>query len=169
MAEITLTPDTVDESVAITSWDSLADGLWASSGEFDIGADDYVAGLIGGMIDTGTVITDGFINLHIAASFDGTNFTSGLDGLDAAITWGTTPSSSHTNGFNNLSLLVSLDVDALDDNQVYEWGPIEISQYYGGVMPQKFCIVIQNNVGDALGADAANKLSFIGYTQTITA
>lgn len=166
MAVITLTAAAVDDTLAMTSFDSLTDGSWASSAAYDNTSNDYIAITVGGMIDTGTVTTDGTIDIYLASSFDGTNYTSGLDGADAGVTWGTTPSTSHTNGFNNLPLLVSIDVDAADDDQVYEWGPFEVS--VGAAVPTKFCIVIQNNVGDTIGADAANKISVIGYTATST-
>lgn len=153
-------------AIAVTSADSLGDGSWCSSALVDNSSSLNIDAVVGGSLQIGTPTADGSIDIYVAGSWDGTEFTAGVDAGDAAITWGTT-GSTHVNGEFDLPLLASVSVAGTDDNNDVVFGPFSIAQAFGGTMPKEFCIVIENNTGAALHATGTNNhLEYTGITYT---
>lgn len=138
---------------------SLGDGSWRQSASVDNATNLYVDAHLGGSIQTGTTPTaNGTIDIYAYGSYDGTNFTGGASGSDAAYT---------ADGEELLfPLLLSITVDATS-NQDYVFGPVSVAQAFGGVLPETWGIVIENNTGAALNATGTNnEIQFFGITYT---
>lgn len=158
-------------AIAITSADALADGSWCSSALVDNAAANlYDDALWNGSLQTGTVPAGGgYIDLYLAASADGVEFTAGASGGDAAITWGTTPSTSHIGGEFNLRFVDSIFVAAGDDNKDIVFGPYPVAEYFGSVMPAEWKVIVENNTNAALHSTGTNNhLEYRGVTFTNT-
>jgi len=150
--------------LAITTTIGNGVGIWSSSAIFDNSAAANIDVVVGGSIQVGAVTLDGTIDIYVAGSWDGTEFTSGVDMGDSDITWGTT-GSTHINGEFNLALLASISVNSADDNKDIVFGGFSIAQAFGGTMPKKFAIVIENNTDIALHATGTNNhLDTVGIT-----
>lgn len=136
---------------------SLADGSFRQSASVDNDTDAFFDAQVGGSIQTGTNPVAGEnIQILAYASYDGTNFTAGASGSDAAYT------ADGEEGL--LKLLEVIEVDATSD-QDYVWGPISVGQAFGGVLPVKWGIVIKNDSGAALNATGTNnEVQFTGIT-----
>ena len=148
---------------------SLADGAYRESTAITNAANLYIDALVGASIQVGAVGADGTIEVYAYASADGgTTYSGGLDGSDAAVTWGTTHSTS-VNGFSQLVLLGVIDVDTTDDNNDLECGPYSIASAFGGVLPEDWGLVIKNDTGTAFHATGTNNsvhYSGIQYTSS---
>lgn len=145
-------------SVTLTAT-SLADGSWRQSTAVDNTTNLYMDAHIGGSIQTGTTPTaNGTIDIYAYGTYDGTNYTGGASGTDGAYT---------ADGEELLfPLLLSITVDATSD-QDYVFGPVSVAQAFGGVLPSKWGIVIENNTGAALNATGTNnEVQFQGVTYT---
>lgn len=157
MAETKVTYSTA-QTVTMTNT-SLGDGSWRQSASVDNGTNLYIDAHLGGSIQTGTTPTaNGTIDIYAYGSYDGTNFTGGASGSDAAYT---------ADGEELLfPLLLSITVDATSD-QDYVFGPVSVAQAFGGVLPETWGIVIENNTGAALNATGTNnEIQFFGVTYT---
>ena len=150
--------------LAITALDGNGVGVWASSAIFDNSAAQNIDVIVGGSIQVGAVTLAGTIDIYVAGSWDGTEFTAGVDMGDSDITWGTT-GSTHVSGEFDLPLLASISIAATDDNNDIVFGGFSIAQAFGGTMPKKFAIVIENNTDIALHATGTlNHLDTVGIT-----
>lgn len=153
-------------AVAITSADGNGDGVWCSSALVDNQTNLFVDALVGGSIQAGTVTAAGTIDFYIAASWDGTDFTAGVDAGDSDITWGTT-GNTHVDGEFDLLFLGSVSVDATDDDNDIRFGPFSVAAACGGTMPLEWCVVMENNTGAALNATGTNNhLEYTGIEYT---
>lgn len=147
---------------------SLADGGYRESAAVDNGTNLYMDALVSGSIQVGAVAADGTISIFAYGSVDGgTVYSGGLAGTDETITWGTTPSTSSVEGFNNLKLLGVVSVDTTDDNNDIEFGPFSVAAAFGGVLPKSWGIVVLNETGVALHATGTNNtFDYTGITYT---
>jgi hypothetical protein len=147
---------------------SLADDGYRESAAVTNATNKYLSVLIGGSIQVGTVTADGSIKVYAYASADGgTTYSGGLVGTDETITWGTTPSTSSVNGFNNLFLLGIANVDDTDDDNDIEFGPFVLEAAFGGIVPEDWGIVIKNETGVAFHATGTNNtLHYSGIKAT---
>jgi len=153
-------------AIAITSADGNTDGAFCSSALVDNQINLYLDALVGGSIQVGTVTADGVINVYVVGSWDGTDFTAGVDVGDSDITWGTS-GKTHVNGQDDLKLLDSVSVDSTDDDNDILFGPYAIAQAFGGEMPREWAIVIENATGAAFNATGTNNhLEYTGKTKT---
>lgn len=116
---------------------------------------DYI---VGGKVTTGTSPTASrVIEVWAYASYDGTTYSGGATGTDAALTFASEKTS--------LALLQVLPTDATS-NHTYEWGPFSIADAFG-IMPKKFGIYIVHNTGVNLNSTAGNhevKYTAVNYT-----
>lgn len=138
---------------------SLGDGSWRQSLAVDNGTNLFVDAHLGGSIQTGTTPTaNGTIDIYAYGTYDGTSFTGGASGSDAAYT---------ADGEELLfPLLLSITVDATSDTD-YVFGPISVAQAFGGILPETWGIVIENNTGAALNATGTNnEIQFFGIEFT---
>ena len=133
---------------------SLANGSWRQSTVVDNTSNLYLDAMLGGSVQTGTTPTaNGTIDIYLYGTYDGTNYTGGASGSDAAYT---------ADGEENLFQLVkSIVVDTTSD-QDYVWGPISVATAFG-TMPSKWGMVVENNSGTTLNATGTNnEAQFVG-------
>lgn len=145
-------------SAAITiTVTSLADGGYRESASVDNSTNLYIDAHVAVSLQVGAVAADGAINIFGYGSMDGgTIYSGGLIGTDETITWGTTPATSSVEGFNNIPLLGVLSVDTTDDDNDIEGGPFALAPAFGGVMPDHWGIVVNNETGAAFHATGTN-------------
>lgn len=137
---------------------SLASDTNLVAGRESVAADNAATDLaidaeVGGKVTTGTSPTAAKqIEVWLAASFDGTLYSGGATGADAALT----PQAK--------TLLKRLDIipTSSTSNQQYNWGPFSVAQACGGTMPRKWSVFIVHNTGVALHATGGNHT--VGYT-----
>ena len=100
----------------------------------------------------------GYCNVFVYASADGgTTFTDNATGLDAAITLTAPP---------NLRLLGIINTVA--NATTYVGGPFSVATCFGGVLPDTWGIVIDNESGSTLDATAGNhKALYEGVQYTV--
>lgn len=147
---------------------SLADGGYRESTAVDNGTNKYIDALVGGKIQVGAVSADGTIEFYAYGTYDGTEYTAGLTGTDGTVTWGTTGSTG-VDGAQNLPFLGVVAVDTTDDNDDVRWGPFSIAAAFGGVLPQKWGIVVRNRTGLAFHATGTNnECQFTGIKYDVT-
>lgn len=161
-----MTTTTLNSSAAQTvtiTLTSLGDGAWRQSAVVDNDVTNkFLDALVGGSIQVGAVTADGTIDVYAYGSYDDTNFSGGVGSTDQAITWGTTGSTS-VEGFRQLMLLGQIVVDTTDDNNDILFGPFSVAEVFGGLLPTKWGIVIENNTGVALNATGTNnEVQFTG-------
>ena len=125
----------------------------------------YLDAFVGGITQIVALTADGQLEIYAYASWDGTSYTAGVTGSDAAITWGTT---GGVDSYNDLVPLGVASCDTTDDNDDVEWGPFSIAAAFGGKMPPNWGIVIKNGTNAALHATGTNNLvRYRGITETI--
>ena len=132
---------------------SLANGSWRESTVVDNTTNKYTDVLLGGQIMPGTTPTvNTTIEVYLYALADGTVYTGGASGSDAAYT---------ADGEELLFPVAQIiQVDATSD-QGYVFGPISVAAAFGGVLPSKWGVVVKNASGAALNATGGNH--FIKY------
>lgn len=107
---------------------------------------------------SGTAAT-GYVNLYAYGSVDnGTNYSDGASGSDAAITPTSPP---------NLRLIGVVNVVA--NATTYRAGGFSVAAAFGGVLPQKWGIVVENKTGGTLDSTEGNhaKLYQGVFAQTV--
>jgi hypothetical protein len=140
----------------LTSGSGLANGSWRQSDAVDNTSNKYMDALVGGSIQTGTTPTvNTTIDIYAFGQYDGSaEFTAGAGASDAVYT------ADGEEGL--LKFVTSIVVDA-DSDIDYEWGPIAIAPVFGGVLPQRWGLVCENNTGAALnGTGTNNELLYTG-------
>ena len=93
-------------------------------------------------LQTGTPASDKAINIYVYGSEDGTDYTDNASGSDAAIT---------LRDPTNLRLI---DIINTPDSGglTYKSHPLSIAAAFGGVMPRKWGIVVENKTNIAFSA-----------------
>ena len=155
---VTTTTYSVAQTVTITNT-SLTNGSWRQSTAVDNGTNKFIDAHLGGSIQVGTTPTaGGTIDIYAYGTYDGTNFTAGASGTDGSYT------ADGEEGL--LKFVTSIAVDATSD-QDYVFGPESIAAVFGGVLPETWGIVIENNTGATLNATGTNnEIQFFGITYT---
>lgn len=97
----------------------------------------------------GVTATGAALVYAYATADGGTSYTEGATGTDAAITL-VSPS--------NLRLIGVINVVAVATT--YTAGPFSVASAFGGTLPEKWGIVVQNKSGAALDATAGNHAAF---------
>ena len=136
-------------SAAITiTLTSLADGAWRQSAALDNTSNKYLDAMVDGSVQVGTSPTaDEYLFIYAYGSADGTNYTGGASGSDAAYT---------ADGEEGLFKVAEvIQVDGTTD-QDYRFGPFSIAALFGGFMPIKWGLLFRNETGVALNATGTN-------------
>lgn len=145
---------------------SLGSAAYCESTAVDNGTNLYLDAFVGGRVQIGAVTADGQIEFYAYGSWDGTLYTAGLTGSNAAITWGTT---GGVDSYNDLVPLGSVAVDTTDDNDDVKFGPFSIAAAFGGRVPPKWGVVVKNSTGVAFHATGTNnEMKYRGVYETIT-
>lgn len=115
--------------------------------------------LVGGTITTGTPVANTQIEVWIAASYDGTNYTGGATGADALLT-----PVQQSKTYMRLGAILS--ITAVTASIAHKFlCPSLVSLF--GAMPLKWSVFVLNNSGGALNATAANhEIQYVGITYT---
>jgi len=147
MADIKYAYSAVAQAITITMA-SLADSSTAGreSTAIDNGTNKYLDALVQGFIKTqnsGSISSPSVVYVWVYGTADGTTpkYPDTVTGTDAAITM---------NNPNQLRLIGVINVAAI--NTTYNGGPWSVAAAFGGVLPQKWGIVVQNDCGTALSA-----------------
>lgn len=136
---------------------SLANNSARQSAVVDNSTNKYLDALVGGTFKTatGTLASPGYINVYAYALTDGTNYSGGASGSDAAYTLPT---------YKQLVLLGTVYINTA--NVVENMSPKSVAAAFGGTLPQKWGIVVENQSGLTLDASAGGALSYTGITVT---
>ncbi|HXF88298.1 MAG TPA: hypothetical protein VNK48_08100 [Xanthobacteraceae bacterium] len=141
------TPITLTITLASLASDtSLSAGR--ASAAVDNSTNGYVDFVVGGKVTTGTSPTASRqIEVWAFGTYDGTTYSAGASGSDAAFSPGT-----------EKPLMKLLQIIPTDNtsNRTYEWGPCSVAQAFGGTCPLKWGIYVVHNTGVGLNATAGN-------------
>ena len=158
-----------DVALAVVDWaTTLLTGEWATSAIFDNTASLFMDVEVGGIIEgdtvTGVIAAGESFDIYIAgqSSETATHFGGGIDALLGA-------AAEQTEDVDfvkaNLTLFESLAVEptAPDVDQGYRFGPMGVAQFFGGIMPKFFLLLLHNNTGASLGGSSAVNTRGITY------
>lgn len=173
MATVTTITHAADAALTITNWSTgLAAGQFALSSVVDNDTDAYVDVLVGGEIafksDTGTIITGDSYDIYVLAQWK--DLATAIGGaIDTALGWGNEEAADTAFILANLSgqLIKSVSPQSAtpDTTEDAHWGPIALAQFFGGVMPKDWGLMLHNNTNDStLGAGST--ANYIGITYT---
>ena len=144
-------------SAAITiTTNSLASTSARQGTAVDNTSNDYLDCLLGGSFKTatGSLGTNPVVNVWLFALTDGTNYSGGASGSDASYTMPTSTGN-----------LVLFDVVPVNTAGTVEYMPPKsVASAFGGVVPPKWGVIVQNLTGLALDASAGGALSYVGVT-----
>jgi hypothetical protein len=111
-------------------------------------SDGHVDFLVGGKVTTGSSPTAARqIEVWAYGSYDGTTYSAGASGTDAAFSPGVE---------KNLMRLLQIIPTGSTSNQTYEWGPCSIAQAFGGTTPSRWGVYVVHNTGVGLNTTAGN-------------
>jgi hypothetical protein len=132
---------------------SITDTSWRQSILVDNTANLYLDSLVGGNVQVGTTPTvDTTLDFYTYGQYNtSADFTGGASGTDSAYT----PDGEET----LFRLLTSIVVDVTSD-QEYEWGPVAVAPLYGGWLPQRYGLLMQNNTVATTNATGTNNGTF---------
>ncbi len=133
---------------------SLASGSSRECTAIDNGTNLYLDALVylAIALQTGTPAGDKCVYVYAYGSEDGTNYGDNATGTDAAVTM-----RSPTN-LRLIGMINTPDAGAL----TYKSQPMSVAAAFGGILPRKWGIVIQNATGVAFNATEGN------HTKTFT-
>ncbi len=162
-----------DEAVVATNLDALASSDWATLPEVDNTTNLYVDVLVGGRIHfdtaTGTILAADSVDIYVSAKYDKDTATSGTGGIDELFNPGDASLTLDTE-FTNLNLklltVVKPEAGTADIEQTYNWGPYSIAALFGGILPQKWFLVVHNNSTDAVLDTGEHVVNVVGITYT---
>lgn len=126
---------------------SLANGAYRESTEVDNASVKAVDGQLVGKVTSGTTPTAGSVIIIYLAGHDGTTRPGNLTGSDSTIT----PAGEQTQF--EIGRVIAVDGTS---NHTYEFFIGSIAALFGGVMPQKFSVIVYNGTGQALNATGGN-------------
>ena len=153
-----------DAAIAITLTGPLTTGLYRSSANFDNATTKYVDVLVGGMIGSaGTSWAAGeTVDIYVSANYSDTT-TDVTGARDGAYALGDGVQTADTDFIKaNLTLMTSIGLHGTPTTDMdYHWGPIGVAQFFGGVMPKDFHLLVHNNTSGSV--DSGN-INTIGVT-----
>lgn len=136
---------------------SLADNASRESTVVDNSTNLYLDAMLYLKIKVGTVANEKAVYCWFYGSEDGTNYTDAITGTDAAFTM-TTPT----------NLRGPFIVSTPSNSTTYKSVVGSVAAFFGGVLPRKWGIVIENQSGAALDSTEGNHgYSYSGITETV--
>lgn len=133
---------------------SLTNGSIRQSAVVDNTTNKYLDALVSGSVQTGTTPTVGQTLDIWAYGYDGTRYSGGASGSDASYT--------DAGNLDEMTYVATITVTATS-NVDYVWGPVALARRFGGVLPQKWGIVIKNNTGVTSNATGTNNaVTYVG-------
>jgi hypothetical protein len=166
MATTTEIQYTAAVAMTISSWTTtLLQDQIASSAIVDNQTNKYVDVLVGGLIEQGTTTPgagDSY-DMYAYGIYDEATSSALTGGIDGLFTGADEEEIDGTDlVLANMPLITSVSAIA---NVGYHWGPIALAQFFGGVLPPKWGIVVHNNSATADLA-AGSALEYIGVKYT---
>jgi hypothetical protein len=163
-----VTKITYSADTALTWTDNtLAAGAFSNSANYSNSSNLYVDVLVGGFvgIDSTTAVVGETLNIYVMANYSDTATDIG-GARDAAYGYDELQVTDTDFILFNCTLLKSIGLHTTETTDMnYHWGPIGIAQFFGGVMPKNFNLLIQNNTSADIDAGDIN---IIGITYTTT-
>ena len=159
-----------DVAIAVTAWTTtLLTQESATSAIFDNTSTLYMDVLLGGKIDSatvvGAVVAGDTYDIYIVGQYSDTvtDMTGGIDAL-----FGAASEQVEDTDFvlANMPLLVSVTIELTNPDtdlpQDYHWGPVSVAKVFGGIVPKQFMLMLHNNTGASMGA--GNDVNAVGVT-----
>jgi hypothetical protein len=140
-------------SITITL-NSLGSGSARESTAIDNGTNKYLDALVRVSVSVGTVANPKEVRVYVYGSEDGTIYEDPATGTDAAITLEDPP-----------VMKLARVIPVPTSSKVYE-AIFSVAQCFGGAMPRKWGLVVDNQSGAALAA-SANSASYSGIYNTV--
>lgn len=143
------------EAITMTSLNTLGTGNWAQSLVVDNSSYKDIDAYVGGTIKTHASVapTDGStIDIYVYGEmFDG-DYSGKASGTDTSYT--------ADGNEDELMFLTAITVDT-STGVDYDFGPVSVAAAFGGVLPRKWGLVIENNTGQSLHS-SGHTLKFTG-------
>lgn len=142
---------TSNQSITVTLA-SLSDGSARESTAVDNSTNLYLDTLVQLVIKTGAtgVSSTGFVAVYAYGTADGgTTYSDSATGTDAAITLTSPPNATRIGICNTVA-----------NATTYECPPMSVAVAFGGVLPEKWGIIIENKSGAALDSTEGNHKKF---------
>lgn len=149
MADIKQKYGTSNQAITCTLA-SLANNAARASTYVDNATNLFMDALVSINIKTGAsgTVSTGYVNVYAYGTSDGgTNYTENATGSDAAITL-VSPT--------NLKLIGIINCVA--NATTYKSGPFSVAQAFGGQLPERWGIVIENKTGGAFDSTEGNHI-----------
>ena len=170
MAE-TKTKYGADVAITVTNWSTgLANGQFALSSVVDNETNLYMDVMVGGDIafstaTGGPIVAGDTMDIYIAAQYSDTATDIG-GAIAGLLGWGNEEAEDTAFVKANLTLLDSVSPQATtpDTTQDLHFGPIAIAQFFGGVVPKKWGLILHNNTAATLGSGSTANYFGITYT-----
>lgn len=126
---------------------SLTTGSSRQSTAIDNTTNLYLDSLVSIIVKSGasSTATTGTVVVYAAGTSDGTNYTDNADGPDGSFT----PTSP-----TNLKIIGIVNVVA--NATTYYGGPFSVAAAFGGILPEKYTIVVTNSTGGTLDASVGS-------------
>jgi hypothetical protein len=140
-------------SITITL-NSLGSGSARESTAIDNTSNLYLDALVRVSVSVGTVANPKEVRVYVVGSEDGTVYEDPATGADAAITLEDPP-------VTKLARVIPTPTSS----KVYE-AIFSVAQCFGGSMPRKWSIIVENQTGAAL-AGSSNSASYSGIYNTV--
>lgn len=161
-----------DAALAVTAWTTtLLTGEAATSAIFNNTSTLFMDVLVGGVIEadtvTGVMAAGETYDIYIAGQYSetATDMGGGIDALFGAA-GEEVEDTSWVKANLDILKTINLEITAPDTQQGYHWGPIGVAQFFGGVMPKRFMLLLVNNTGASLGSGSDVNTTGITYTTT---
>jgi hypothetical protein len=142
---------------------SLANGSARQSAVLDNTSNLYLDILVGGGFETasGSLGTAPGLSIWAAALTDGTDYggTNGTNVLGGGDATFTVPANT-----GNLRLLAFVPINAAGATEYMQ--PVSVAAAFGGTLPPKFVVVVQNSTGLALNSSAGGTIFYTGINTT---
>lgn len=136
---------------------SLADAAARASTAIDNSSNLFLDALVFATIKTSgsALATVPYVNVYAYATVDGgSTYTEGASGSDGALTL-ISPT--------NLKLIGTISTPSI--STTYKAGPFSVAAAFGGVLPEKWGVVVENKTGQSLDASIASLMYQGAYNQ----
>ena len=164
----TVTNITYSADTALTWTDNtITAGSWVNSANFDNATLKFVDVLAGGFIgiDSTTAVVGETLDVYVMANYSDTATDIG-GARDAAYAFDGLQVPDTDFIVANTTWMTSIGLHATETTDMnYHWGPVGIAQFFGGIMPKDFNILIHNNTSADIDAGDINLIG-ITYTHT---
>lgn len=147
MADIKAKFGTNGQAVTVTVA-SLANNSARQSTVVDNSSNLFLDALVQAKIKTGAsgTTSTGYVNIYVFATVDnGTTYTENAGATDAAITLTVPPN----------AVLIGR-INCVANTTTYYSGPLSVAAAFGGVLPEKWGVIVENKTGGALDSTGGN-------------